>query len=50
MPGLAVDRATDILWALNHPDFWQLLVRERGWTPEDYEQWFGGTACTLLLR
>src|SRR5215203_5427948 len=26
-PGLDVDRATDILWTLNHPDVWQLLVR-----------------------
>ena len=27
-------RAADILWTLNHPDVWQLLVGERGWTPE----------------
>jgi hypothetical protein len=32
-PDLDVDRATDILWTLNHPDLWQLLVRDRGWTP-----------------
>ena len=49
-PGLDVDRATDILWTLNHPDVWQLLVGERGWTPEQYEQWFGDTACSQLLR
>ena len=48
--GLDVDRATDILWTLNHPDVWQLLVGERGWTPEQYEQWFGDTACSQLLR
>ena len=48
--GLDVDRATDILWTLNHPDVWQLLVGERGWTPEHYEQWFGDTACSQLLR
>jgi AcrR family transcriptional regulator len=47
--GLGVDRATDILWTLNHPDVWQLLVAERGWTPEQYEQWFGDTACAQLL-
>src|SRR4051812_5288740 len=29
--GLKVDRAADILWALNHPDLYQLLVSERGW-------------------
>jgi AcrR family transcriptional regulator len=49
-PGLDVARATDILWTLNHPDLWQLLVRERGWTPEQYEQWFGETSCSQLLR
>ena len=48
--GLDVDRATDILWTLNHPDVWQLLVGERGWTPAQYEQWFGDTACSQLLR
>ena len=48
-PGLEVERATDILWMLNHPDVWQHLVRERGWTPEDYERWFADTACAQLL-
>ena len=47
--GLDVTRATDILWTLNHPDVWQLLVAERGWTPEQYEQWFGDTSCSQLL-
>jgi len=49
-PDLDVTRATDILWTLNHPDVWQLLVGARGWTPEQYEQWFGDTACAQLLR
>jgi AcrR family transcriptional regulator len=49
-PGLGIDRATDILWTLNHPDVWQLLVGQRGWTPEQYEEWFADTACAQLLR
>jgi AcrR family transcriptional regulator len=48
--GLDVDRATDILWTLNHPNLWQLLVDERGWTPGQYEQWFADTACSQLLK
>jgi AcrR family transcriptional regulator len=48
-PGLDVTRASDILWTLNHPDVWALLVGARGWTPEQYEQWFGDTSCTQLL-
>jgi AcrR family transcriptional regulator len=37
-PNLGAKRATDILWTLNHPDVWQLLVVERGWSPKQYEQ------------
>jgi AcrR family transcriptional regulator len=48
-PGLDVARATDILWTLNHPDIWQLLVVERGWTAEQHEHWLGDTACAQLL-
>jgi AcrR family transcriptional regulator len=48
--GLSVDRATDLLWTLNHPDVWQLLVGQRGWSADEYEQWFGDTACSQLLR
>ncbi|HEY3189036.1 MAG TPA: TetR family transcriptional regulator [Solirubrobacteraceae bacterium] len=47
--GLGVTRAADLLWTLNHPDVWQLLVRERGWTPEAYERWLGDIACRQLL-
>src|SRR6185369_125640 len=49
-PDLDVDQATDILWTINHPNLWQLLVDERGWTPEQYEQWCADTACTQLLK
>jgi AcrR family transcriptional regulator len=48
-PGLDVDRATDILWTLNHPTVWQLLVVQRGWTPDEYERWFADAACSELL-
>jgi AcrR family transcriptional regulator len=49
-PGLDVDRAADILWTLNHPTVWQLLVRERGWTAEQYEEWAASVAASQLLR
>jgi AcrR family transcriptional regulator len=48
-PGLDVDRAADVLWTLNHPDLWRLLVTERGWTPAAYEAWVADTACAQLL-
>src|SRR5256885_449828 len=31
---LDVAGAADILWTLNHPDVYRLLVNERGWPPE----------------
>ncbi|MBS1888330.1 MAG: helix-turn-helix transcriptional regulator [Actinobacteria bacterium] len=48
---LAVDRkaAADLLWTLTHPDLYLLLVRERGWKPERYEQWLGDALCRELL-
>jgi AcrR family transcriptional regulator len=47
---LDVDRATDILWTLNHPNLYWLQVGERGWTPEQYEEWLGDLLCSQLLR
>jgi AcrR family transcriptional regulator len=47
--GLGVDRATDILWTLNHPDTWHHLVFERGWTPDQYEEWFAEASARELL-
>ena len=49
-PGLDAARATDILWTLNHPDVWLLLVGERDWTPEQFETWLGDAAIDQLLR
>jgi AcrR family transcriptional regulator len=47
--GLDVARAADIMWTLNHPDVWHLLVGARGWTPEAWEQWFADTVSEQLL-
>ena len=48
-PGLDVARATDILWTLNHPDLYWLLVNERGWTPDEHEEWLADLLCEQLL-
>jgi AcrR family transcriptional regulator len=48
-PGLGVKRATDLLWTLNHPDVYRLLVCERGWTPDQHERWLADIVCTQLL-
>jgi AcrR family transcriptional regulator len=49
-PGLDVQLAADILWTINHPHLWQLLVGERGWSPEQYEEWCADLACAQLLK
>jgi len=49
-PDLDVAAAADVLWALNHPNQYALLVGERGWSAERYERWLGDLLCAQLLR
>jgi AcrR family transcriptional regulator len=44
-----VNRATDILWTINHPAVYHLLVAERGWKTLDYQQWLEETLDAQLL-
>ena len=37
--GLSVDDAADVLFGLLSPELYLLFVRDRGWTPERWEQW-----------
>jgi AcrR family transcriptional regulator len=46
---LDVARATDLLWTLNHPDVWHLLVARCGWTPARFEEWLAESSCRQLL-
>jgi AcrR family transcriptional regulator len=48
--GLGAERATDLLWALNHVSLYRLLVRDRGWTGAQYERWLAAVFCSELLR
>jgi AcrR family transcriptional regulator len=48
-PGLDADRAADVLWTLNHPNLYRLLVAERGWSPDEYEAWLAEALCRELL-
>jgi AcrR family transcriptional regulator len=47
---LTAATASDLLWTLNHPDVWQLLCVERGWTADAYEDWLGRSFESQLLR
>jgi AcrR family transcriptional regulator len=41
--------AADIVWATNAPELYQLLVGQRGWSPERYEHFLADTWRRLLL-
>ena len=48
-PGLDAVRATDVLWSLNHPSLYWLLVGRRGWSAAEYERWLAGAFRSHLL-
>ena len=48
--GLEVAEAAEMLWTLNHPSVYYLLVHERGWSEERYERWLADAFVHQLLR
>jgi len=48
-PELSERDAADIIHALMSPEVYRLLVGDRGWDPERYEQWLKGTLIDQLL-
>jgi AcrR family transcriptional regulator len=49
-PGLREGDAADLIHALMSPEIYRLLVIDRGWTPEKYQQWLATTLTQQLLR
>ncbi len=45
---LSVDYAADILFGLLSPELYLLMVRDRGWTPERWEEWTSQTLRAAL--
>jgi AcrR family transcriptional regulator len=48
-PGLSLEEATDVLWALTSYDLYRMLVVEQGWEPERYETWLAQLLAQHLL-
>ncbi len=46
---LDLDEAADIVWATNATELYQLLVSQRGWSPQRYEHFLADTWRRLLL-
>jgi len=46
---LDLDDAADIVWATNAAELYQLLVGQRGWSPQRYQRFLADTWHRLLL-
>jgi AcrR family transcriptional regulator len=50
LDGLDRQSASDILWVLNDPGLYRLLVMERGWTERRFRTWLTNAMQTQLLE
>lgn len=41
-------RARDIVWTLISPEVYELLVIDRDWSPDEYEQWLAQALADAL--
>jgi len=48
-PGLDQKTARDIFWMLTGGDVYRMLVRERKWSPQKYQDWLADTLVHSLL-
>jgi AcrR family transcriptional regulator len=48
-PELNHQKARDIFWMLTGGDVYRMLVGERRWSPEQYENWLADTLVEFLL-
>lgn len=46
---LTDDDVADVIWSMNSPEFWTLMVIERGWSPARFEGWLADAWIRLLL-
>ncbi|MEU4690581.1 helix-turn-helix domain-containing protein [Actinoplanes sp. NPDC023714] len=47
--GLDPGKASDVVWTLISPEVFDLLVSDRGWSPEDYERWLARALTDALV-
>ena len=48
-PGLDYAGARDVFWMLTGRDVYRMLVRERGWSSQEYQDWLADTLVRSLL-
>jgi AcrR family transcriptional regulator len=49
-PDVSAEHAADVLFGLLSPDLYLVFVRDRGWSPERWEQWAYDTLHAQLCR
>ena len=47
---LSLSQMADIIWSMNAPEYFLLLVGQRGWTAEAFGRWLGDAWARLLLE
>ncbi len=48
-PDLDVDEVADVVWSMNSAEYFTLLVRERGWDPDEFAAWLAEAWSRLFL-
>jgi hypothetical protein len=48
--GVTEQMATDLLWAMSASDWYRMLVIERDWSAEQYEEWYVSSLSRFLLE
>lgn len=49
-PDLSLSQIADIIWSMNAPEYFLLLVGQRGWTAEEFARWLADAWVRLLLK
>lgn len=47
--GMDITKARDILWAFTGRDMYRMLVVEKGWSSDDYEEWLSQLLINTLV-
>jgi AcrR family transcriptional regulator len=47
--GVSVEQAADVMWTLTAPDFYDLVVVRRGWTPQQFGELVATTLSAAVL-
>ncbi|MBN4067211.1 TetR/AcrR family transcriptional regulator [Simkania negevensis] len=50
LPEYSHQKARDVLWALTGREMYRLLVIERKWSPQEYEEWLTSALVRVLLQ